>query len=356
MFVLNRLNWQYGATGFVRMPGEFRVATFAGAEEARAECQKLEAGARTLVNPFAGGCAPFEQSNMPEPVLCDWLRDHDIEPPAPDAKTGGRDWAKWWAAASPTWSAGQSASAWEALDRVRFFEVVEEPERPIVYALPEAEAHYYDAHYVLLKVAYRSRERAEKECAKRNEDVLDEDDGPEDDSERRDPLAPFRTGGDFDDRPIGNWPNGQGFWLVVPIEVEGRPKDRLFVVARVVVNLLREDDCFSGPMEGGHAYSFVRGFGSKAAAGKFCREKVRRAREAVAPGRIDTQSDGDELADGVRKIGLPPPAPNDLDDSSGLSRWWRTAGATATREQRIAVWELLEDVPLFVVLEAEFKG
>jgi hypothetical protein len=359
VFVVNRLNWHHGATGFVRMPGEFRVATFATVEEARTEWQRLENGARGLVNPFAGGAAPFEQSNMPEPVLCDWLQDHNIAPPNPVKKTGLRDWTKWWKAVSPKWTAEQRAAAWESLDRVRFFEVVEEPEPQVVYALPEAEEHYHHAHYVLLKEVYRSRERAGIECAERNEGVFGAKDyGPKDDPKRRDPLGPFRArewvGFDFEDRPVGNWPNGRGFWQVVPIEVEGRPKDHLFVVARVV-SVYTDNDCFHTPMEGGHAYSFVRGFGSERAATTFCREKVRRARDVVAPGRIETLIDTRKLVKGIRALGLLPPEPDDIDnDRSVLGLWWRTIAGLATREQRIAVWKLL-DVPLFVVLETKLK-
>ena len=355
MFVVNRLNWYYDSDAFVRMPGEFRVGTFDTAEEAHAAQRILETGARALVNPFAGGIAPFEQSNMPEPVLCDWLQDHGIEPPDADVKTARRNWAKWWKATAPKWSAEQRASVWEALDRARFFEVVEEPERSVVYTVAEADEHYHPAHFTGLRAAYRSRNRAEKECAKRNKDVLEEEHGPEEDPVLTDPIAPFRNPSDnryyYEDRPVGNWPNGTPFFLTVPIEIEGQPKDRLFVVTRVVTSV-GHDGTFWGPMEEGDAYSFVRAFGSQEAADAFCAEKTRQAQEIVAPGRIQTPT-FPELVGDLVELGLTPPvSANIAKDGPQIVRWWATIAGTATREQRLAVWKWL-DVPLFVVLETK---
>jgi hypothetical protein len=361
MFVINRLNWHPGRSGFVRLPGEFRVATFATAEEARAEWQQLEDGARALVNPFAGEPAPFEQSNMPEPILCDWLRDRDIDPPDPDAKTGRRDWAKWWETASGSWSAERRTGTWEALDRVRFFEVVEEPDRPVIYGVAEADEHYDLAYYTGLARAYRFRARAEKDCSRRNDEIEGGDYGtPEDDPERRSPLAPFRARNwkrfNFEDRPVGSYGMGYLYHQVVPLEVDGRPKDRLFVVSRIIKSGCSENNCFSPPMEEGEAYAFIRGFGSKEAAEKFCRENVRRAWEVVVPGRFGTDTPPEEIAEGIRKLGLTPPDQAQIRRApERLALWWGTTGGIASREQRIAVWELLS-VPLFEVLETKLVG
>jgi hypothetical protein len=360
MFVLNRFNWQPGATGYVRLPGEFRIATFATAEEAHAERQRLEEAAQRLINPFEGGPAPAEQSNLPEPILCDWLRDHGIEPPAPDKRTGARDWAKWWKKAAKKWTPEKRTAAWEALDRMRFFEVVEEPEREIAYLVAEADEHYSEAHYVYVRGAYRSREHSDRDCSDRNADVLDpEAHGPEDDPKRRDPLAPFRWGShvgfDFEDRPVGTWPNGRWFYLTVPLEIDGRPKGQLYVVVRVIYRYI-DNDCFRSPMEAGDALSFVRGFSSRKAAEMYQRQKVQQARECVAPGRIQSHVQPEKFVKGIRKLGLPPPDPEELEnDSSLLMPWWASVAANATREQRAAVWELLSDVALYVVLKTKLK-
>ncbi|MBY0461157.1 MAG: hypothetical protein K2V38_27865, partial [Gemmataceae bacterium] len=276
MFVVNRLNWCGMEGDFEREPGEFRVAAFESAEEAHAEQRRLEEGARALVNPLTGSLAPFEHSSMPELVLCDWMQDHGIDPPAPNAVTGRRDWAGWWKDSSPAWSAEQHAAAWQALDRVRFFEVTEEPHLPVAFAVAIADEHYSGPWYVGLERAYREYEQAEEDCAERNEGVLDEEHGLEPDSAPADPLAPFRSRADpsdFEDRPVGNWPLGTPFYLVVPIEVEGDVEDKLFVVARVI----------PGHMEDGEACAFVRGFGSRSAAEALCAAKNAQARELVAP-------------------------------------------------------------------------
>src|SRR5689334_5166000 len=97
-FVVERLNWRRDRRDtFRRFPGQTRVASFDSAEEAEAFRRVEEAKARAAVNPFAGTDAPpADQTSLPEPVLCDWLQDHGIDPPAADKKTGKRDWAKWW--------------------------------------------------------------------------------------------------------------------------------------------------------------------------------------------------------------------------------------------------------------------
>ena len=73
--------------------------------------------------------------------------------------------------------AEKRAAVWEVLDKVRFFAVREEPVRPVGYAVVEINWEYNDEYYDadaeggrLLKV-YRSRERAEAECAARNEEA-----------------------------------------------------------------------------------------------------------------------------------------------------------------------------------------
>jgi hypothetical protein len=171
-FVVERLNWRRDRSGvFRRYPGAARVASFDSADAAEAFRREREATARAAVNPFAGAlAAPADLSHMPEPVLCDWLQDHGIDPPP----TTRRDWAKWWDKQSPKWSDDQRAAAWEALDKVRFFRVDERPRRPVVYAIVEVVWGYNDEWYYpgeeggQTQTVYRSREKAEAECQRRN--------------------------------------------------------------------------------------------------------------------------------------------------------------------------------------------
>lgn len=65
-------------------------------------------------------------TSMPEPIFCDWLREAGLEPPA-EAAIGRwlRDWASWWDQHAPRMTDHQRAKVWQALDRLRFYEIVE---------------------------------------------------------------------------------------------------------------------------------------------------------------------------------------------------------------------------------------
>jgi hypothetical protein len=173
-FVVERLNWRRVGGAFCRLPGETGVASFATADEAEVFRRDREAEARKVVNPFAGAVGLHAVTALPEPVLCDWLEDHGIDPPAV-VDDGTRDWAKWWEEVSPGWTEAQRERAWQRLDRVSFFRVEQRPRRPVVYAVVRIVWQYNDEWYYPgteggeVTTAYRSRERAEEECARQNE-------------------------------------------------------------------------------------------------------------------------------------------------------------------------------------------
>jgi len=179
-FVVKRLNWIEHYNGsWLRQPGEVAVVSFATFEEADAERAKRESEMRKKVNPFACGAAVHFWSHLDEPRLRDWLMDRGIDPPA--AKNDGTtDWAGWWKKSGKKLSPEKRESVWEALDKMRFFMVREEPVRPVGYAVVEVHWEYNDNYYdanpscgQLLKV-YRLRERAEAECARRNEEAREQ--------------------------------------------------------------------------------------------------------------------------------------------------------------------------------------
>jgi hypothetical protein len=100
--------------------------------------------------------------------------DRGIDPPEPK-KDGTTHWAEWWKKNQKKLGPAKRAAVWEALDKVRFFAVREEPARPVGYAVMSISWEYNDETYdaspdggVVQKV-YRSRERAEAECARLNE-------------------------------------------------------------------------------------------------------------------------------------------------------------------------------------------
>jgi hypothetical protein len=178
-FVVKRLKWaeQYGGKR-TRQPGEVAVASFASFDEAETERAKREDEFRTRVNPFDCGIAVHYWTHLDEPRLRDWLMDHGIEPPAAN-KGGKTNWAAWWKKNQKTLGAEKRAAVWEVLDKVRFFAVCEEPARPVGFAVIELNWEYNDEYFDAdpeggrLVQVYRSRERAEAECAARNEVARD---------------------------------------------------------------------------------------------------------------------------------------------------------------------------------------
>jgi hypothetical protein len=192
---VSRLNWRpTGKRVLVRLPGETRVAAFADFDAADADRTDREAAARAIVNPFCCGVVWCDRSHLPEPVFRDFVRDAGVEPPTivapadPDGhpalrkrrqqaeapESGFVSWAAWWEATAPALSAEQCARVWEGLGRVRFFRTEERPVRSVAYTVVEIRWNYNDMWYYPGDeggehvVAYRSRERAEAECARRN--------------------------------------------------------------------------------------------------------------------------------------------------------------------------------------------
>lgn len=168
-FVVRRLNWREAGALFVRLPGEVRLASFDTFEAADADRARREAQVRDRVNPFRCGTAWHALTAFPEGVFRDWLSDVSLAPP--DGATLG-DWAQWWADGSAAWPAEHRARVWEGLDRVRFFETIERPASAVAYAVMRVLWEYNDSWYDpgteggLTVRAFRSRERADAECAR----------------------------------------------------------------------------------------------------------------------------------------------------------------------------------------------
>ena len=201
---VKRLNWveQYGGSR-TRQPGEVAVASFATFAEAEADRAKREDEVRKHINPFECGAAVQYRTHLDEPRLRDWLMDHGIDPP--DAKPDGiTNWATWWKKNQKQLGAEKRAAVWEILDKVRFFAVCEEPVRPVGYAVIELNWEYNDEYYAahaeqgeVIQV-FRTRERAEAECADQNDmardvwtEALDEDEIELDDEDDEDGYGMF---------------------------------------------------------------------------------------------------------------------------------------------------------------------
>jgi hypothetical protein len=211
-FVVKRLNWyeEYGGR-LLRRPGEVAVGSFATFDEADAERAKREEELRKRVNPFECGAAVQYWTHLDEPRLRDWLMDHGIEPPKAK-KDGATNWSAWWKRNQKALGAEKRAAVWEVLDKVRFFAVREEPVRPVGYAVVEINWEYNDEYYDAdadggrLLTVYRSRERAEAECAARNENA--------------------RGDWDFMDDMAGEYADEEGDFDFVSFDMEDRLRRR----------------------------------------------------------------------------------------------------------------------------------
>jgi hypothetical protein len=328
-------------------------ASFPTREEADAERARREQAARELVNPFAAGPFPHGQTSLSAYALRDWMLDGGLSPPKPDA--GGDAWRAWWR--SKGWTAEQRAHAWAGLDKMRFSEVEEVPAGETVFLAGIADEHYFDAWFRGVEAAFRSRESAEKECARHNAKEADDRELVPCDPIVGGPFDPFGSRRpsradccDFEWRPLLRAePHGIPYHEAAPLEVVGRPRGTVHVVVRNI--LLHNRRWFTrGPMEGPDCVVFVRGFASKEAAAKYRKEQEAAAWEVLRPGQLPcTVPEG--FLDAVKKLRIPPPGtleelPTDSDDDEELQGklldWWDSLGEQGTPEIQARVWKLLD--------------
>ena len=106
-------------------------------------------------------------------LLNDWALDLGLTPPGPEAPSAA--WATWWGREHSSFTAVQRDKMWEALDRLRFYEVIERPERPVVYVAVRINWAYNDQWFVAeaeggkAEGVFRTREEAEDYCNECNE-------------------------------------------------------------------------------------------------------------------------------------------------------------------------------------------
>lgn len=165
-FVVRRLNWRWVDGYCVRLPGEVRLASFDTRDAADADRADREAEVRGRLNPFHCGTTWASLTTFPESVFADWLTDAGLTPPKARGKGA---WVGWWHEGQVSWSAHQREQVWAALDRVRFFEVIERRASAVAFAVVCVMWEYNDTWYEpgaeggRTVSAYRSRERAEAE-------------------------------------------------------------------------------------------------------------------------------------------------------------------------------------------------
>lgn len=175
VFVLERLEWRRHEGGLTRLPGRTRLATFATFDEAEKARSEKENAIRQRVNPFTcGGPALHYQTSLDAGRLHDWTLDAGLTPPRA-TKAKPADWAAWWKKNAKSMDDVQREKMWQAFDRLRFYEVVERPERPVVYVVVDVNWSYNDEYWVaqaeggIVQEAFRDRRRAEEECEGSND-------------------------------------------------------------------------------------------------------------------------------------------------------------------------------------------
>lgn len=131
VYTLHRLVWRRHGEGWLSRPGSDPLRSFVDRGTAEAAARDLEWNVRQRVNPFrCGGPVLHYQTAFDAARLYDWCLDHGLDPPGITADSPA--WADWWEADHLGFSPAQRAAAWEALDRVRFYRVVEsEPTEPM---------------------------------------------------------------------------------------------------------------------------------------------------------------------------------------------------------------------------------
>jgi hypothetical protein len=138
-FLVQETNWAYGegwgewmwmtgrheAGKLAEVPGGTPVRLFLDREKAESFRRTQEEARRRKVNPFEYCTALADCTSFPPKVLHDWLLDAGLTPPTPKSQDDLTTWKVWWNKSKKTMTEQQRAKVWEALDRFRFFEVVE---------------------------------------------------------------------------------------------------------------------------------------------------------------------------------------------------------------------------------------
>lgn len=113
------------------------VATFAKPADAYAEWSKLTLAACRTLNPFQlGGPSLFYQTSLPAFAFHDYLLDHGLTPP-PTSTSSNPNYVFWWVKNNRAFTDAQRAVVWQACDKLKLFEVVEEDDRQAAWLVVE---------------------------------------------------------------------------------------------------------------------------------------------------------------------------------------------------------------------------
>jgi hypothetical protein len=385
-FTLERLNWRPAGAGWVRRPGSVPVQTFADRPAAEAARRDAEWDLRRRVNPFrCGGPVVSYQTRFGPERLHDWLLDAGL-----DAPTGATvaPWADWWDQHQPHFSDHQRAVAWEALDQVRFFRVVERPGPGTVFVIgttgaerdPVASGEFARPVGTTVRSVVGTADTAAAECRGHDDERrqrLEEDDYRVwyDRSQWRavdpDPFDP--AGHDpADSVPIEVRyliiPGGWAEFREVPYHSPRppRPGDRVYVVQELSWRLLDPDEpewrWF--PTETAHVGRPVAVFPDHEGAKAWAKRLDREGRELPSPFRFGPPEEWSSLDPrtffGVLSDFGPIPFTGLWSDYRAApgdwARWWDDLLPRLTDADLETAWALFDRLRFHVVVPAVFEG
>jgi hypothetical protein len=356
-YTVRRLGWHQAPHGDPytrRLPTAEPLEHFDDFDAAEYRRRALEHAVRTGENPFRfGGAALYFQTSLDAPRLHDWLLDEGIDPPADQLRH--RDWHAWWDAFSHTWTEHQLAHAWQAFDKVRFFDVAEEstaePFR-VVSEIGFVAAGQYDRSAEReggrLHSLYRDARAAARECDRLNE-------------ARREETFDwwqyqFRHRLGYDDDPR----DGREAVYFEVIDVPGDVPPSAGVGFLVQRRAFDASGFVCHDQQGRDTGSRVpvRLFADRRAAEAHRDELVAAARTVMNPFQAYTpEMSGlsyEEFAAAAERLRPPLPWPTGFSPRQ-WREWWDLCQEEVTDDQRGAVWELFADHPLFEVLPVEVR-
>jgi hypothetical protein len=360
-YLVRRLGWHqspHGDSYTRRLPTAETVARFESFDEAEYDRRRREDGARDGENPFRfGGATLFFQTSLDAPRLHDWLLDGGIDPPL--EQHSHRAWREWWDAFAHTWSEEQRNHAWLGLDKVRFFDVVEESPLDLFHVVVELQyatagyqSQYLDADREggVPAGVYRSRRTAAAACERWNQE------------RQRDNryrgyyyLRLVDRPGYADRGEFGAVPDSLFFEVAdIPGNVQRHAGVGYLLQRRAFDRLGR--GCHNRQGEDTGSRVPLRLFASRAEANGFRDGLIAAARQVVNPFQVFTplmagRTEQDLIA-AIEQSQPPLPWPVRL-QLELWREWWDLCQDEITDDQRNAAWELFEDQPLFEVLRVE---
>lgn len=377
VFTLERFNWRHSAVGWLVLPGADRQETYVDRVEAEAALREREWALRRRINPFrCGGPFIHYQTGFDAARLHDWFLDAGLDPPGATADSAV--WAAVWDRDHAAMSDAQRAAAWEALDRVRFFQITAgPPARPMrLVAEPHHEedpitppygtfAHVGGTPYMLV----RRPETADALCQALFVDSVVRSGGYIGASAAPQTWA-VETHDPFDPRPpepelwaTAEYAEHRPLGLVS--DREPTPGQTMYVVLRRHWRLELPDDapwrwCLTSARPCGHA---VAAFDTLAAADVHVSGLEAQARTYPSPFRFGTPLEWGTLhASGVWGV-LSGMAEIDFTSlwsdyrapDPVWSRWWDDNLPAFTPEQVALVWSLFERLRFYDVTEVEYR-